>query len=78
MLALEGLLLLGAALGMLEWWGFSNWLVTTAPLARSFAFNLPISLVGSFVILWFCPVQPERKWRGLTLSTVNEELKPEA
>ncbi len=73
-LVLVALLLLGAALGMAEWWGFSRWLITDQPLARSFAFNLPISLIGSFAILWLCPVQPEHKWRGLTLDTVHEEL----
>lgn len=72
--ALISLVILGGALGMLQWCFFSNLYIEGEPLARSFAFHLPLSLLGSFAILWFCPVQPEEKWRGLTIATVNERV----
>jgi SSS family transporter len=71
---LTGMLLLGAAEAMLLWYGYSNAVVTDAPLGRSFAFALPISFLGAFVILWFCPRQPREKYQGLTLGTLNQEV----
>ena len=74
LLALLGLVWFGAALAVLQWYFFSNYYVSDLPLSRSFAFALPISFIGVFLIVWFCPVQPEKKWRGLTLSTINEKI----
>ena len=74
LLALLGLVWFGAALAVLQWYFFSNYYVSDLPLSRSFAFTLPISFIGVFLIVWFCPVQPEKKWRGLTLSTINEKI----
>ncbi len=71
---LTGFMLLGAAEGMLIWYFFSNAMITDVPQARSFAFSLPISFLGAFVILWFCPKQPREKYQGLTLSTLNQEI----
>ena len=71
---LTGMLLLGAAEGMLIWYLYSNALIDEVPRARSFAFTLPISFLGAFVILWFCPRQPREKYQGLTLGTLNQEI----
>ncbi len=72
--ALLGFLFLGAAEGMLLWYVFSNAQITDEPRARSFAFSLPISLIGAFIILWFCPKQPREKYQGLTLSTLTQDV----
>ena len=72
--ALLGCSALGIACGNAMWYFYSQALVTDVPLARSFAFYLPVSLIGVFIIVWFCPVQPERKWRGLTLATVGDPI----
>ncbi|MGE4563580.1 MAG: sodium/solute symporter [Victivallaceae bacterium] len=72
--ALFGLLALGFALGMGMWFYFSNTMITDVPLARSFAFFLPVSFLGAFAILWFCPLQPEEKYRGLTLGTLGDPV----
>jgi len=74
MSALTGLFVLGYGNSMLLWYIFSNLLIGAEPLARSFAFFLPSSLLMVFVIVWFCPVQPESKWRGLTLLTINDSV----
>ncbi len=74
---LSGLLALaafGASEGMLVWYLYSNWMITDAPQARSFAFFLPVSFIGAFVILWFCPRQPREKYQGLTLATLGQEI----
>lgn len=72
--ALTGFLVLGFAEGMLCWYFYSQALVKTEPLARSFAFYLPLSFLGAFLILWFCPKQPREKYQGLTLSTLGQEI----
>ncbi|MBE6366021.1 MAG: sodium/solute symporter [Lentisphaerae bacterium] len=72
--AMIGMLILGIGFTNFLWWAYSNACVTTEPLACSFAFGLPCSLIVAFVILWFCPVQPEKKWRGLTIATVGQEM----
>ena len=66
-----GLIFLGIGQWMIMWWFFSNKYIVDHPIARSFAFHLPIDLIGSFIILWFCPHQPKEKCQGLTLSTIN-------
>lgn len=71
---LTGMLLLGAAEAMLLWYLYSNAMVTDAPLGRSFAFFLPVSLLGAFAILWVCPRQPREKYQGLTLGTLQQEI----
>ncbi|MDD3154243.1 MAG: sodium/solute symporter [Victivallaceae bacterium] len=72
--ALVGLLALGFAEGMLVWYFYSQAMVETIPLARSFAFFLPISFIGAFIVLWFCPKQPEWKYMGLTLGTLGQKV----
>ena len=74
LLALLGLVWFGAALPIAQWYIFSNYYVVDVPLSRSFAFGLPLSFIGAFIVVWFCPVQPDKKWRGLTLSTINEKI----
>ncbi len=44
------------------------------PQERSFAFFLPVSFIGAFIMLRFAPVQPEKKYRGLTLATLGEPV----
>lgn len=70
-LASLGLISLGFSQWMILWWFFSNHYVTDHPLARSFAYSLPLDLVGAFIVLWFCPHQPKEKCQGLTLATIN-------
>jgi SSS family solute:Na+ symporter len=72
--ALTGCLFLGAAGGLAMWWFFSNLLITDVPQARSFAFHLPLSFIGAFIILWFCPEQPKEKYQGLTLATLGQPI----
>jgi len=79
--AFLGLIFLGVALTAAVWFGYSNFYVTTEPLERSFAFGLPISFFGAFIILFFCPVQPREKYQGLTLFTLGQPvlaLQPDA
>ena len=72
--ALVALAMAGYMEGILVWYLYSNAMITDEPRARSFAFGLPISLIGVLIILRFCPKQPREKWQGLTLSTINEPL----
>lgn len=72
--ALVGLLVLGFALGMGMWYFFSNTLISDVPQERSFAFFLPVSFIGAIIMLRFAPVQPEKKYRGLTLATLGEPV----
>ncbi|MBE6355966.1 MAG: sodium/solute symporter [Lentisphaerae bacterium] len=69
-----GMFVLGFAFRLFIWWAYSSYFVTDRPLDCSFAFFMPVSFVIAFIALWFCPVQPEKKWRGLTLSTVNDNI----
>ena len=71
---LVGVAFLGLSFMLLAWWGFSNWYVDTKPMECSFAFYMPFSTIGAFIILWFCPVQPREKWQGLTLGSLGEEI----
>ena len=64
----------GLALGLLEWYFFSNFYIVDQPMARSFAFHFPFGFIGAFIILWFCPVQPEKKYKGLTVSTLGHPI----
>ena len=59
---------------MLVWYFYSQAMVREVPLARSFAFFLPISFLGAFAILWFCPKQPREKYQGLTIATLGRPL----
>jgi hypothetical protein len=58
------------------WSTFSHIYATDQPMARSFAFNfsLPVLLIVGAIVLRFFPVQPEKKWRGLTIWTVNDNI----
>ena len=75
-LLMLGSVFMGAFLGMLLWFAFSNIYITDMPLARSFAFTLPIpiNIAVGLIILRFCPVQPKEKWQGLTIWTINDEI----
>ena len=73
-LALLGLVWFGHLLNVVQWYFFSNYYINDVPLSRSFAFGLPISFICVFFIIRLCPVQPEKKWRGLTLSTINDKI----
>ena len=73
-LALLGLVWFGHLLNVAQWYFFSNYYIHDVPLSRSFAFGLPISFICVFFIIQLCPVQPEKKWRGLTLSTINDKI----
>ena len=72
--ALLGMAGLGSALGMFTWYAYSHYYITSEPLARSFQFTLPVSVLLVFVALRFFPKQPPEKWRGLTLGTLNEPI----
>jgi len=72
--ALSGLLMLGFASEMGIWYGFSNTLIDNYPQAESFAYFLPISFFGAFILLYFCPQQPREKYQGLTISTINQPI----
>lgn len=69
-----GLIVLGISFRAFVWWAYSTAYITDVPKECSFAFGLPLSLIFTFIILWFCPVQPEKKWRGLTFDTAGEEI----
>ncbi len=73
LLALLGMFWFGVAEATGIWYYFSQE-IADVPLARSFAFYLPVAFIGAFIILWFCPKQPERKYRGLTLGTLGEPV----
>ena len=74
--ALAGMLTLGFAFGIGQWYVFSNVFITDMPQACSFAFGLPIPvlLIIAFIALWFCPKQPREKYQGLTLATLGEKI----
>ena len=67
-----GVFILGCAFYLAIWYTYSNLLITDTPKECSFAFAPPFSFIIAFIVLWFCPVQPEKKWRGLTIATVND------
>lgn len=71
---LAGMLLLGVAEAMGLWYLYSHTMISDVPLARSFAFSLPVSFLGALAILWFCPLQSREKYQGLTLGTLNQEI----
>ncbi len=69
-----GLSILGVALVMAIWFIYSHTGDVTLPRERSFAFHLPVSLIG-FVILACCQRnQPREQYQGLTLSTIDEPI----
>ena len=72
--ALGGMAVLGYAEAILIWYIYSNALITDVPQARSFYFFLPISLIGAFIVLLFCPKQPKEKYQGLTVWTLDEPI----
>ena len=72
--ALAGMFILGITFYNAIWFVYSHICVVDKPLECSFAFFLPCSLIVAFIALWFCPVQPEHKWRGLTLATVDDPV----
>ncbi len=74
LLAIAGITSLGFGVGMLLWFGFSNCLIEMSPMARSFSFGLPIPLFATLIALKFCPVQPVKKWQGLTLDSMDQEI----
>ena len=73
-LTFAGAFSFGLAQAMLLWVFFSNTMITTEPLARSFAFGLPSVLIFGFIALNFFPKQAKEKYQGLTLGTINEPL----
>ncbi len=70
---LVSMLCFGVAEAMLIWYLYSQ-SITDTPRARSFAFFLPVSFLGAFLILWFCPKQPREKYQGLTLATLGQPI----
>jgi SSS family solute:Na+ symporter len=64
----------GVTLRLLVWAVYSNCLITDKPMALSFVFDLPLTLVVGFIALWFWPKQPREKYQGLTLGTINEPI----
>ena len=69
--ALLGCTAWGITAVMLIWYIFSNIYVKEVPLARSFAYVLPLPLILSGIALFFCPVQPKEKYEGLTLNSLK-------
>jgi SSS family transporter len=67
-----------AAFGVCEvftmWALYSNLYITDQPCARSFAFNIPTVLLIGWIVLYFCPKQPKKKYQGLTIFTLKEEI----
>ena len=63
----------GAAQGLAVWYFFSA-SITDMPMALSFAFHLPLTIIVGFIALRCCPKQPREKYQGLTLGTVNEPI----
>lgn len=64
---------LGVTQGMAIWYFFSA-SITDMPMALSFAFHLPVTLIAGFIALRCCPKQPKEKYQGLTLGTINEPI----
>ena len=73
-LLLLAALFFGITQGMALWVIYSNTAITIEPLARSFAFDLPCTLIAGFIALRFSPIQAREKYQGLTLSTINEPI----
>ena len=69
-----GMIAVGATEVMVVWCVYSNYCITTEPMARSFQFAPPFSLILAVIALCFCPVQPKKKWQGLILSSVNDPI----
>ena len=72
----------GITQGLAVWYFFSS-SITEMPMALSFAFHLPLTLIAGFIALRCCPKQPKEKYQGLTLGTINEPIlvtitKPES
>lgn len=70
-----GIFTLGFAFRLFLWWAYSSYNVTDRPLDCSFAFFMPASFFIALIALRFCPVQPEHKWKGLTLGTINDKVE---
>jgi SSS family transporter len=64
---------LGVTQGMAVWYFFSA-SITDMPMALSFAFHLPLTLIVGFIALYCSPKQPKEKYQGLTLGTINEPI----
>ena len=71
---LASALFFGMSQGVLPWFIFSNVYITDKPMAVSFAFYLPLTLLVGFIALRLCPNQPREKYQGLTLKTINEPI----
>lgn len=65
---------LGAGQTLLIWAIYSNVYVKDVPLEKSFAFSIPISFIGTFILLWFLPSQKPVKFQGLTLDTIGQPI----
>lgn len=63
----------GLTQGMLVWFFFSSSIGDT-PMALSFMFHLPLTLIAGFIALQCCPKQPLEKYQGLTIGTINEPI----
>ena len=66
----------GGAQGMSVWYFFSS-SIGEMPMALSFVFHLPLTLIAGFIALQCCPKQPREKYQGLTIGTVNEPILKE-
>lgn len=64
----------GITLRLLIWAVYSNLQITDKPMALSFAFDLPLTLIAGLIALRFCPKQPRENYQGLTLGTINEPI----
>ena len=64
----------GAFTAALIWFIYSHIYITDEPLARSFLFGPPTTIIISCIAIFFCPVQPKEKYQGLTLDSWNEEI----
>ena len=69
-----GVMMLGSAQGILIWVIFSKSIIETEPLARSFMFHLPITLIVGFIALRCSPKQSREEYQGLTIGTINEPI----
>ena len=63
----------GLAQGMSVWFFFSATIEKT-PMALSFMFHLPLTLIAGFIALRCFPKQPRNKYQGLTLGTINKPI----
>ena len=63
----------GLTQGMAVWYFFSA-SITEMPMALSFAFHLPLTLIVGLIALRCCPKQAKEKYQGLTLGTINEPI----